>query len=115
MKNLLLRAIIFVGAVYIASQIVGGISFTGWKALVLTGLLLAVVHSVIKPVIKIITLPLTLITFGLFSLILNAAFFWFVGNSIPGFVVTTFMAAFWGALVVAVANWLFDKIVDNDD
>ncbi len=115
MKNLFLRALIFVGAVYIASELVSGISFNGWKALILTGLLLAVVHSVIKPVIKIITLPLSLITFGLFALILNAVFFWFVGNSIPGFIVMTFMSAFWGALVVSVANWLFDKIVDNDD
>lgn len=115
MKNIIIRAILFTAAVYIASQIVSGISFTGWQALILAGALLAVLHSVIKPIIKIITLPINIITFGLFALVINAAFFWFVGNIIPDFTVLTFVAAFWGGLVVSVASWLFDKIVDNDD
>ncbi len=114
MGTLLLRVIVFTGAVFLASQIVSGIAFSGLGALVIAGALLALIHSVIKPVIKIITLPLSIITFGLFALVINAAFLWFVGNVIPGFSVSDFVAAFWGALVVAIVNWIIDT-TSNDD
>lgn len=115
MRNFIIRTIVFIAAVYIASKLISGISWSGWQALVLSGVALAILHSFIKPIIKIITLPINIITFGLFALVINAVFFWFVGNIIPGFTVLTFVAAFWGALVVSVGNWLFDKIIDRED
>jgi putative membrane protein len=114
MGKLLLRVIIFTGAVFLASQIVSGIAYNGIAALIIAGALLALLHTLIKPIIKVITLPLSIITFGLFALVINAAFFWFVGNVIPGFSVSDFVAAFWGSIIVSIANWLVD-VTSNDD
>ena len=115
MKNIILRTIIFIGAVYLASRIVSGISFDGWQALILMGVLLTLAHILIKPIIKIITLPITLLTFGLFSLVINAGLFWFAGSMISGFFVTTFIAAFWGSLLVSVVNGVLSKFIDTEE
>ncbi len=114
MKKIILRTIIFIAAVYGASLLVSGISYSTWKALILMGLVLVLAHTIIKPIIKIITLPISIITLGLFSLVINAGLFWFAGNIISGFSVLTFMAAFWGGLIVAVANSLFSSFIDSD-
>jgi len=114
MRKIILRTIIFIAAVYGASLLVSGISFTSWQALGLMGLVLALAHTIIKPIIKIITLPISILTFGLFALVINAALFWFAGNIISGFSVLTFVAAFWGGLIVAVANGIFSSFIDSD-
>lgn len=115
MKNIILRTLIFIGAVYLASRIVSGVSYDGWQALVLMGAVLTLAHGLIKPIIKIITLPITLLTFGLFSLVINAGLFWFAGSVISGFFVTTFIAAFWGSLVVSVVNGLLSTFIDREE
>jgi len=112
MKNILVRPLVFIFAVFLASYFVTGVSFNGWLALVIAGVLLSFVHFIIKPIVKIITLPINLITFGLFALVINALFFWFVANLIPGFDVSSFVAAFWGALVIAVVNGIIDVFID---
>ncbi len=115
MKNIIIRTIVFVAAVYLASRIVSGISFNGWQALVLMGIVLTFAHGIIKPIIKIITLPITIITLGLFALVINAALFWFAGSIISGFVVSTFVAAFWGSVVVSVVSGILSTFIDKDE
>lgn len=114
MKNIIIRSIIFIAAVYGASKIIPGISFNSWQALILMGIVLTLAHSFIKPIIKIVTLPITIVTFGLFALVVNAALFWFAGNVITGFTVLTFITAFWGGLVVAIVNCIFNRFIDRD-
>ncbi len=60
--------------------------------------------------LKIITLPLGILTFGIFFLVINAVILWFSSKFVPGFAVTTFSAAFWGALALAVLHLLFGFI-----
>jgi putative membrane protein len=64
----------------------------------------------LKPIINILTLPLNIITLGFFSLVVNGALFWYLGTIVNGFSVDTFTAAFVGALLVTVINWLLTKI-----
>lgn len=78
---------------------------------VVAAAVLMFINSIVKPVISVLTLPINIITLGLFSLVLNGLFLWFVASIINGFSITDFKTAFLGALVVAVINWIGDKVL----
>lgn len=102
-------------AVLAADYLVAGIHLDGITTALIAGAALTIIQTIIKPIVKILTLPITLITLGLFLLILNALFFWFVSGLVPGMTVDTFIAAFLGSLVVSALNWLFDRTVKKSD
>jgi len=111
MKRFLIQIIgislvIFYGLPYI----IPGISVDGGQAALIAAILFAFINFAIKPILKIITLPLNFLSFGLFGLLINVLLFWFVASIVDGFTVVNFMAAFWGAVVMTVANWILDKI-----
>lgn len=107
-----LRYLGTVAAVLLTVYIVPGISVTeGWVTVLLVALVWSVITMVIKPVLAILTLPITLITFGLFSFVLNALLFWAMTYVVPGFSVAGFWAALLGALVLSVLSWLIHQIL----
>jgi len=73
---------------------------------VITALLLAVVNTIIRPLLVLITLPINILTLGLFTLVINALLFWFVASFVEGFRVAGFGSAFWGALLYSVISTL---------
>lgn len=113
--KIILHWIILSVAVYATTFIVSGISINPlWVALIV-GACLTLFNMFIKPIIKILTLPINIITLGLFSLVINGAIFWYLGTLVKGFEVTTFTAAFIGALLVSIINWILNKIFHFDD
>jgi putative membrane protein len=102
----LLRYLGTVGAILITVYLVPGITDSGWEATLLAALVWSVITLVIKPVLKILTLPITIITFGLFSLVLNTFLFWLMALIVPGFAVAGFWAALLGGLVLSIFTWL---------
>ena len=101
--------------IYLAAQVVPGIALRGkplWPAL-LAGLVLAIVNAVVRPVLKVLTLPLTLLTLGLFLLVLNAFCLWLTSVIVPGFDVQGFRAALLGALVISVVSWALTVFVSD--
>jgi putative membrane protein len=101
-----------VAAVMLTVYVVPGIMATGgWTTILLAALVWSVISMVIKPVLGILTLPVTIITFGLFSFILNALLFWGMTLIVPGFSVDGFWAALLGALVLSIFNWLIHKVI----
>jgi putative membrane protein len=101
--------------IYLAAQVVPGIILRGkplWPAL-LAGLVLALINAVVRPVLKIITLPLTLLTLGLFLFVLNAFCLWLTSAVVPGFDVVGFRAAFLGALLITVVSWALTAFVTD--
>ncbi len=111
MKKFILQ-VIGLGLVvyYVLPSIITGISISEPQAAIIAAVLFAVINFAVKPILKIITLPLNILSFGLFGLLVNVLLFWFVASLITGFTVSTFIAAFWGALALTVANWLLDKL-----
>ena len=71
-----------------------------------TALLLAVVNTLIRPVLVLVTLPINILTLGLFTFVINALLFWFVASFVEGFRVGGFWSAFWGALAYSVISTL---------
>ncbi len=97
-------------AILLTVNIVPGITVTGgWLTIILAALVWSVITMVIRPVLSILTLPVTIITFGLFSFILNALLFWAMELVVPGFDIAGFWAALLGALVLSILSWLIHK------
>ena len=101
-----------VTAVYLTVNLVPGISVSGeWMTTLLVALVWSVIVMVVRPVLRVLTLPLTILTFGLFSLVLNAFLFYAMQWVVPGFTVEGFFAAFLGALVLSILTWLIQKVL----
>jgi putative membrane protein len=113
MKKFILQ-IIGLGLIvyYVLPSLISGISIDEPRTALVAALLFAVINFAVRPILKIITLPLNILSFGLFGLIINVLLFWFVASIITGFTVASFMAAFWGALALTVANWLLGKLTN---
>lgn len=110
--HLVLRYLGVVAAVYLTVNLVPGISVSGgWATMFIIALVWSVISMVIKPVLGLLTLPINLLTFGVFSFIVNALLFWAMTLIVPGFVVAGFWSALLGALVLSIAVWLIEKVL----
>ncbi len=109
--KILIHWLILAVAVFASQYVVPGIHVESVLTAVIVAAVLAFINTIIKPIVKILTLPLTILTLGLFSLVINALFFWFVAALISGFSLENFMAAFLGALIVSVLNWIGEKVL----
>ena len=108
--KIILNWVLISVSVFVTTKIISGIVVNPiWVALVV-GACLTLFNMFIKPIIKVLTLPLNILTLGLFSLVINSILFWYLGTFIKGFEVSTLVAAFVGAIVVSVINWLFSKV-----
>lgn len=103
----LINAISLLAVAYLMPSVVVS-SFT--TALV-AALILGLVNTVIRPVLVLLTLPVTLLTLGLFIFVINGLLFWFVGSFIEGFTVQGFWAGFLGAMVYSIVSWFLSTIV----
>ena len=92
----------------LVSYVVPGITFSGTWSLLITVIVLGLVNALIRPILLILTLPINLLTLGLFTFIINALMFWLVGSIVKGFEVKDFASAFWGALVY----WILVMFID---
>jgi putative membrane protein len=99
------RTFITAFALWAATQLVPGIEVRGVFSLLLAALIFGLVNAVIRPPLILLSLPLTLLTFGLFLLVVNAAMLGLTAWVLPGFSVDGFWPAVWGAIVVSVMSW----------
>ncbi len=109
MQGIVIRMLIAMLGLYLASEIVPGVRIEGTGSFILAALLLGIVNAIVRPVAFLMTLPLTIITLGLFLFVLNAAMFGLVAAFLDNFTVSGFWAAIFGAIVVSltstVASW----------
>jgi len=123
--GILIRVVLNAVAVWIATLLVGGVDVTagstGGEVLtfIVVGALFGLVNATIKPVAKLLSLPLLILSLGLFALVLNALLFWLtaeVSGAVGApFEVDGFWAAFWGAIVVSLVSWALSIVVKDPD
>jgi putative membrane protein len=118
--RMLVRFLINAAALWVATQIVPGVRHTGpWTSLLLVALVFGVLNIIVRPILKMMTCPLILLTLGLFTFIINALMLWLtsaVSSSLGlGFHVDGFVPAFLGALVVTVVNLLLSVLLPEKD
>jgi len=104
MQGIILRTLITMLGLYLASVLVPGVTITGTGSFILAAVLLGLVNAFVRPVAILLTLPITIITLGLFLLVLNAAMFGLVAAALDDFVVAGFWAALFGALIVSITS-----------
>ncbi|MGA2956887.1 MAG: phage holin family protein [Thermodesulfobacteriota bacterium] len=75
--------------------------------------LLGIVNAIIRPIFILLTLPLTLVTLGLFLLVINALMLWLVAGLVGGFHVNGFWGAFFGSILISLISWIFSRIIHN--
>lgn len=102
--RMLLHWLLSALAIWIVSRLVPGFSVNGPVAALIAAVVIGFVNATLGLFLKIITFPLTLLTLGLFWLIINAVMIKLAAAIVPGFHVSTFGAAFWGAIVLALVN-----------
>jgi putative membrane protein len=106
MMGFLLRAIITAIGLWLATVWVAGVHIDSVGTLILAGVLLGVVNAIVRPIAFILTLPITILTLGLFLLVLNALMVWLVASILPGFHVGGFRGAFLTAIIVWLTGWI---------
>lgn len=95
------------------SQWLPGVAISGFYAALMTILILGLVNALVRPLLLLLSLPITLLTLGLFIFVVNALMFWLASTIVKGFQVDGFMAAFWGALLYSIVSWFISEIVHS--
>jgi putative membrane protein len=108
-----IRLVVNAAALWVAAQLVPGFVLGGVTPLILAALVLGIINAIVRPVLVILTLPLTLVTLGLFLFVLNAFCIWLTSRIVPGFEVHGLGAALLGALVVSVVSWIVTAFVSD--
>ena len=107
MLRMLLHWILNAVALLIVAHVVQGFEIDGWMSALIAVVVIGLLNATFGLLLKVITLPLGILSFGLFFLVINALMLKFASALVPGFRVQTFWAAFLGALVLAVVHLLF--------
>jgi len=109
--RLLLRFLLNALALWVAAWLIPGIYLASPAAAIIAGIVLGFVNAIVRPVLVLLTLPVTLITLGLFIFIINAICLALTAWVVPGFTINGFGSALLGALVVSVVSWLLNGLL----
>ena len=116
LPGFLIRWLINAAALAVAAYLLPGIAVADWQALLIAALILGLVNAIIKPVLKLVTCPLVVLTAGLFTLVINAAMLgltaWLADNFDVGFTVDGIGTALLGALIVTIVSWALTQVTD---
>jgi putative membrane protein len=113
MTGFLLRALLAALGLWLATVWVSGVHINNSTTLLLAGLLLGVVNAIVRPIAFILTLPITILTLGLFLFVLNAAMVALVSAMLPGFYLSGFRAALLTAIIVWLTGWVGSALIGH--
>ncbi|MEK7558655.1 MAG: phage holin family protein [Patescibacteria group bacterium] len=102
------------GAIFGAAYFIPGILVLNFYTALVASLLLGVLNITVRPILYLLTLPVNLVTFGLFSIVLNALIFWLLSTVVKGFQVDGFIAALLGSLFVSTVTFIADKALTSE-
>ena len=102
----ILRVLVVALGLWLASTLVPGIQVEDGWTLLGAALLLGIVNALVRPLLVILTLPITILTLGLFLLVINAAMLGFVASFFDGFVISSFWSALLGAMIISLTGWV---------
>ncbi|MGF1491080.1 MAG: phage holin family protein [Microcoleaceae cyanobacterium] len=100
-------------ALFVTAALVPGIQMVHWQSVLVAVVVMGLINALVRPVLIVLTLPLTLITLGLFLPIINAVLFLLVGWLTPGLMITGFWSAMAGSIVLSIVSGAIDRIVQQ--
>jgi putative membrane protein len=112
----LIRLLVNAAALWVATQLVPGVAYSGGPLPMLAvALVFGVVNAILRPIAIVLTFPILIVTLGLFTFVINGVMLWLTSSLSDalglGFHVSGFWAAFWGALVVTVVSWALSMLL----
>lgn len=113
--RLLLVWLINAVALLAVPYIIPSITVDSFTTALIAALILGLINTIIRPILVILTLPVTLLTLGLFIFVINGLLFWFVGDILSGFHVAGFWAGVFGSIVYSVISWLLSAVLLRND
>ena len=112
MVKLLIRLAINMAAILAIAYVFPGlVSVDGLGSALAAAFLLGIVNAVIRPIFILLTLPLTIVTLGLFLLVINALMLWLVAGLVSGFHVSGFGGAFFGSILISLVSWILSRVI----
>ncbi|MGE4385248.1 MAG: phage holin family protein [Endomicrobiaceae bacterium] len=111
MKKIIIVVLVNIFALFMVSNIVNGITIDKWETLIVSAVVLSFINVFLKPVIKFITLPINILSLGIFTLFINAFLLYFVEKLVKGFYIANFSSAFIGALLLSIIYMLLETFV----
>lgn len=111
MRNFLIHWFITAIALAVGARLIPGIQVSSLPVLLFAGLVLGVVNALVRPVLVVLTLPITILTLGLFYLVVNGMAFGLAAALVPGFTVASLGSAVGGALVVGLVSWALGALL----
>ncbi len=112
--RLIATMVVNAAAIWVAAAVFDGIRYSSLTTLLLTGLVLGVVNFLVRPVVRLLTLPITIVTLGLWLIAVNAFMLLLTSWLVSGFAVDGFLAALGGAVVIGLVNWVLSGIMRRD-
>jgi len=113
MNGLFLRWLLLTASILFASYVIDGIYVSGFFSAFFAAAILGILNAVFRPVVILFTLPINILTFGLFTFVINAMMLKMASGVIAGFEVRGFWSAVFGALIITVVNWLLTAFVND--
>jgi putative membrane protein len=111
MPGILIRWIITTIAVVLVPYLVNGVTVDGTGTAIIAGAILGILNALVRPILVILTLPLSIVTLGLFLLVINALMFQLAGAVVPGLHVDSFWSAFFAAIIVSIVSWIANWVI----
>jgi putative membrane protein len=108
----LVKLAIRIGAVWIVAELIPGVYWLGWKTLVIFAVVLGVLNTILRPILVILTLPINILTLGLFTLVINTGLILLAEKLVPAFQIGGLLNAFIFGLALSVVNFFLNKLAD---
>lgn len=115
MITLVIKWLISATGIFLVGQFIPGIHVPDYKVALMVAFVLAILNVTLRPILKLVSLPITIISLGLFALVVNGFVFWIVPFFVKSFVIDTFWWAILGAIIVSIVTSILDRIVLGAD
>lgn len=115
--RIVLGVLVNAAALWVAAQLLDGMELSDrWQTVLIVAVIFGLVNALVKPILKVLTLPFTIVTLGLFILVVNAAMLQLTDWLTDGLTVTGFWTSIFGGIIISVVSWLLSAFVpDGDD
>ena len=113
MVRFILRILIAAAGLWLSDRLISGVVAEGWQTLLMAGFLLGIVNAIVRPVVTVLTFPLTVLTLGLFLLVVNAAMIGLVSLVVPGMEVNGLWAGIQAAVVTGIVSWVGQVVIGD--
>jgi putative membrane protein len=113
MKGIIIRWLVLTVAIMLTAYLMDGIQVNGFFSALFAAAILGILNAFFRPILIILTLPINILSLGLFTFIINAVLLLMVSGVIPGFVIRGFWSAIFGSLLISIVSWLLSSFVND--